>query len=213
LSLKSIPGENVELYAQTAMNLVNVIRMTALLPSLVPNLPSLALQGLSEASDPIVSHEAALAMARCGDPTLLHLQSGGALTGGILMEPMEVLAPLVRPYKVLHQSGKYGPSKTVKVVPAMTAEVKEMLQAEVQEIERTLEHDKTKGRSSSRSNSSSPRTCYECGSHDHLCNTCPKLQDKGDSHGRSTSTQRNMIPGLSIDENKEVDSLIVLTRA
>jgi hypothetical protein len=83
LSLNSIPGENVELYAQTAVNLVNEIRMTALLPSLVPNLPSLALQGLSEASDPIVSHEAALAMAKCEDPTLLHLQSGGALTVSI----------------------------------------------------------------------------------------------------------------------------------
>jgi hypothetical protein len=30
------------------MNLVDEIRMTALLPSLVPNLPSLALQGLSD---------------------------------------------------------------------------------------------------------------------------------------------------------------------
>jgi hypothetical protein len=206
LSLKSIPGENVELYAQTAMNLVDEIRMTALLPSLVPNLPSLALQGLSEASDPIVSHEAALALAKCEDPTLLHLQSGGALTSGILMEPMEVLAPLVRLYKVLHQSGKYGPSKTVKVVPAMTAEVREMLQAEVQEIKRTLEQDKTKGRSSSRSNSSSPRTCYECGSPDHLRNACPKLQDKGDTTNKGTP--KNMIPGLSTAENKEVDSLI-----
>jgi hypothetical protein len=208
LSLKSIPGENIELYAQRYMYLVDKIRMTDLLPSLVPNLPSLALQGLSEASDPIVSHEAALAMAKCEDPILLHhLQSGGALTGSILMmEPVEILAPLIRLYKVLHQSGKYGPSKTVKVVPAMTAKVKEMLQAEVQEIKRTLEQDKTKGRCSSRSNSSSPRTCYECGSPDHLCNACPKLQDKGDSTNRGTP--KNMIPGLSTAENKEVDSLI-----
>jgi hypothetical protein len=188
------------------MNLVDEIRMTALLPSLVPNLPSLALQGLSEASDPIVSHEATLAMARCEDPTLLHLQSGGALAGSILLEPMEVLAPLTRLYKVLHQSGKYGPSKTVKVVQAMTAKVKEMLQAEVKEMQRTLEQDKTKGRSSSRSNSNGPRTCYECGSPDHLGNKCPKLQDQGDSNGKSTP--KNLIPGLSTAENKEVDSLI-----
>jgi hypothetical protein len=189
------------------MNLVNEIRMTALLPSLVPNLPSLALQGLSEASDPIVSHEAALAMARCEEPTLLHLQSGGALTGNILLlEPMEVLAPLIRLYKVLHQSGKYGPSKTVKVVQAMTAKVKEMLQAKVKEMLQTLEQDKTKGRSSSRSNSNRPHTCYECASPDHLHNKCPKLQDQGDSNGKSTL--KNVIPGLSTAENKEVDSLI-----
>jgi hypothetical protein len=84
-------------------------------------------------------------LAKCEDPTLLHLQSGGALTGGILMEPMEVLAPLVRLYKVLHQSGKYGPSKTVKVVPAMTATVTEMLQAMVKEMLQTL-GDKTRPR-------------------------------------------------------------------
>jgi hypothetical protein len=51
LSLRVIDGENVKVYSQKAMAIVDEIRMTALLPELVPDLASFVLMGLYDASD------------------------------------------------------------------------------------------------------------------------------------------------------------------
>jgi RNase P subunit RPR2 len=200
LKLSDFKGENVQLYAEHCLNLVDEIRMTSLLPDLIPNLPSLVLVGLTKATHSAVSHQAALDMAKANKL----LDRNGER---IQWEPADILEPYVDLYKSLDQMGLYGPSSTTKAVQAM--------QAQVKDIQRTLEQDKSK--KGSGSGPGTQRTCFECGSPDHLRNKCPKLQ-KGDSKGKDESSKKSsdksserkpyQIPGLSEAENTEVDKLI-----
>ena len=197
--LSDFKGENVQMYAEHCLNIVDEIRMTSLLPDLIPHLPSLILVGLTKASHQAIAHQATLDMAKSNK---LFTKSGERIS----LEPSDILEPYIELWQSLDQMGLYGPSSTTKAMQAM--------QAQVKDIQKTLEQDKSK-KSSGAGSSSGTRTCYECGSPDHLRNKCPKLQQgkgngKSDKGTTSSSPDRKpyQIPGLSAVDNLEVDKLI-----
>jgi hypothetical protein len=144
LSLRAIEGEIVKVYSQKAMAIVDEIRMTALLPELVPDLASFDLMGLYDASDDNLRAKALDAMTKCDDL----INDAGQM---IRPEPNEVLAPLIRLYAVMDQRGIYGPSKKTKTPLAMQAKVDPATKT-------TLESDMSSGQSQRE-----VRKCYECG--------------------------------------------------
>jgi hypothetical protein len=208
MSLKKIKGESVTQYGQQAMKIVDEIRMTALLPELVPDLASLVLMGLNDASDDTIRAQSILAMAACDDL----VNHAGAHTR---QDPAKVLAPLVRLYAVMDQRGIYGPSKTTKSVQAMQAEVKELKKKSLEMVDMSSGQDQRE----------TTRKCFECGATGHIKSNCPELKKKSSGSGsnRSSSSSssgsgksgksgksntRYKIPGLSDKENEEVDTLI-----
>jgi Zinc knuckle len=107
------------------------------------------------------------------------------------------------------QRGLYAPAKTI------TANVTAM-QAEIKEMKKTLEQDRSK--SSKPSSSKADKTCYECGEKGHIKPDCPKLKstDKATSkkHNGSKSTEsksssgRKKTHGLSTEKAQKINQLI-----
>jgi len=198
INIRNIPGEDMNRYAEQVLLIVDEIYMTILDESLVPDLATLSLVGLNQASDEYLRTKAADAM-------ILANQNVNEDGNSARLEPIDLLRPLQAIYKARYDLKCYGPALAVKA-----------LQTQVHKLEQSLEQDRSKIAKSSPS-VKSERRCFECGSPDHMRPDCPKLRQSGgasistlSSTGKSASQSVTSHDGngLSSEESKKVTALI-----
>ena len=165
LDLRKIKGENMTQYQADAMKIIDEIYMSVLDELTIPDLASLALMGLQDASDEQLRLKAGRLLDNadqtlhdCTDPAML----------------LELLNQLY--VHQMHQQ-LYAPAKSIKSeIAAMQAKIKELKQSLVQDCTKT--------------STSKPKmdvTCYECGEKGHIKPDCPKLKAAGKT-GKASST-------------------------
>jgi len=100
VDIRSFPEENMDLYIQQVLCIVDELTLTCLDERLVPDLATLSLVGLTQASDEFLRFEASRMMIQANDAVYVQGQ-------GTRLEPFDVLRPLQQIYKARKELGCY----------------------------------------------------------------------------------------------------------
>jgi len=120
INIRNIPGEDMNRYAEQVLLIVDEIYMTILDESLVPDLATLSLVGLNQASDEYLRNKAADAMIQANQ----NVNEDG---NSARLEPIDLLHLLQAVYKARYDLKCYGPALAVKA-----------LQSQVHKLEQSL---------------------------------------------------------------------------
>jgi hypothetical protein len=175
LDIRTIKGQNVSMYQQKALEIVDEIYMSVLDEHSVPELTVSALRGLERAADEKVRRLATNYIDKLDKDSTIKL------------DPAIPLGAINHIYVQHVQRDAY----MLDTAPAA-------LQAEVANIKRTLEQDKSKGKKDSKE-----IVCYGCNKKGHKKPDCPEKGKKADQDAeKKTNASSNSTSSSSDKLNK-----------